>query len=137
MARWIVGMLVVGVASGLATPASARRLGGTAMQRLELRGYVGNPPEGRREEAELELSCDGATRRFQVTRGRVLSGDMMIAHVFDRLRPYKPSLFLRGPKDLVSRCVDAKPGDRLVIQGGWRPGSRDLLLSGIEPGTAE
>ena len=117
-----------------ATTASARPMGvGSTLQRLQLEGYIGPPAQGRPEEADLQLSCDGKTQRFQVTKGKLLSGTQLIANVYDRVRPYKPNFFVRGPQDLVNRCVDAKPGDHLRMSGAWRGGGRDLYVSAIEP----
>ena len=118
-----------------AASASAHRgaFVGSTLQRLQLDGYIGPPPEGRYEEADLQLSCQGKTQRFQVTKGQLLGGDLLIASVYDRVRPYRPNFILQGPKELLARCAEAKPGDHLRVVGAWRGGSRNLNVSSIEP----
>lgn len=103
------------------------------LYKLRLDGYVGDPPEGRRERADLQLRAGQKTLRFQVTTATVLSGEVMASTIFSRVRPYRPNFILRGQAALVGRVEGAAPGDRLRIVGAWRPGSRDLLLSSVEP----
>jgi hypothetical protein len=105
---------------------------GPRLHRLRLDGYVGPPPEGRRERADLQLRAGGKNVRFQVTAATVLSGKTTASTIFSRVRPYTPNFILRGPQPLLAQVEDAAPGARLRIAGGWRPGSRDLLLSSIE-----
>jgi hypothetical protein len=101
--------------------------------RLNLDGYVGDPPEGRRERADLRLQAGSTEVRFQVTRARVSSSTILPTTVFNRVRPYRPNFILRGPRELIQRVAKAAPGDRLHIMGAWRSGTRDLLLSSVEP----
>jgi hypothetical protein len=101
--------------------------------RLTLDGYVGDPPEGRRERADLRLQAGSTEVRFQVTRSRVSSSTMLPTTIFNRVRPYRPNFILRGPRELIQRVAKAAPGDRLRIVGGWRSGSRELLLASVEP----
>jgi len=101
--------------------------------RLTLDGYVGDPPEGRRERADLRLQAGSTEVRFQVTRSRVSSSTMLPTTIFNRVRPYRPNFILRGPRELIQRVAKAAPGDRLRIGGGWRSGSRELLLASVEP----
>jgi hypothetical protein len=70
--------------------------------------------------------------RFQVTAATVLSGDVTASTIFSRVRPYRPNFILRGKQALLGQVEDAAPGTRLRILGGWRPGTRDLLVSAIE-----
>jgi hypothetical protein len=101
--------------------------------RLTLDGYVGDPQEGRRERADLRLQAGSTEVRFQVTRSRVSSSTILPTTIFNRVRPYRPNFILRGPRELIERVAKAAPGDRLRIVGGWRSGSRDLLLASVEP----
>ena len=101
--------------------------------RLTLDGYVGDPPEGRRERADLRLQAGSTEVRFQVTRSRVSSSTMLPTTIFNRVRPYRPNFILRGPRELIQRVAKATPVDRLRIVGGWRSGSRELLLASVEP----
>lgn len=128
------GVIMAAALLAAAASASARRMAiGTTLQRMQLDGYIGPPPEGRYEEADLQLSCQGKTQRFQVTKGQLLGGDQLIANVYDRVRPYRPNFILQGPKELLARCAEAKPGDHLRVVGAWRGGSRNLIVSSIEP----
>ena len=128
--------VVVGVLVGLmlGAQATSARLA-ARMVRLRMEGYVGPPPEGRREEADLTLRVDKTDQRFQVTKATLLSGGLA-SNVFDRVAPYKPSFVLRGPPELLSRVGDAMPGTRLIIVGQWRAGARDLMVGSIEPGSS-
>jgi hypothetical protein len=102
------------------------------LQRLRMDGYVGAPPEGRRERADLLMRVGTKDVRFQVTAATVLSGDILAARIFDRVRPYRPNFILRAPQAVLTPIEEATPGARFRIQGAWRPGSRDLMVSSIE-----
>lgn len=127
-ARLVAAVAVV--ASVLAGSTADGRVGG--LHRLRLDGYVGPPPEGRRERADLSLRAGDKDVRFQVTSATVLSGDVTASSIFSRVRPYRPNFVLRGKRELVGQVEDAAPGTRLRIIGGWRPGSRDFLVASIE-----
>jgi hypothetical protein len=99
---------------------------------LRLEGYVGDPPEGRRERADLRMRAGKTEVRFQVTGATVTSGSILPSTIFNRVRPYRPNFILRGKSELLERVAQAAPGDRLRIRGGWRPGSRDFLVSSVE-----
>jgi hypothetical protein len=120
------------VAAVLPGAAAEGRMG-QRLYRLRLDGYVGSPPEGRREMAELMLRAAQKNVQFQVTGATVLSGKLLPAQVFSRVQPYVPNFVLRGPEKLVAAVASAEPGARLRIEGGWRPGTRDLLVSSVEP----
>jgi hypothetical protein len=105
---------------------------GPRLHRLRMDGYVGPPPKGRRERADLLIRAGKKDLRFQVTAATVLSGDVLPSAIFARVRPYRPNFILRGPQGLLEQVADAAPGARLRILGGWRPGSRDLLVSSVE-----
>ena len=102
------------------------------MYNLRMDGYVGQPPEDRREMADLRLRAAGEDVRFQVTGARMLTGSVSIQSFLNRVRPYSPNLILRGPKDLLARVAHAPRGAVLRITGSWRPGSQDLLVSSVE-----
>src|SRR5262245_53401524 len=97
--------------------------------RLRMEGYVGAPPEGRKEQADLILRVDDADRRFQVTKATVLSGDRLASDVFDQVAPYKPNFVVRGPKELLARLKDATPGTPLVVTGQVMGRSRDFMVA--------
>jgi hypothetical protein len=120
----------------LACAALAPRAVGARIRRnirLRMEGYLGPPPAGRSEQADLTLRAGGADHRFQVTKATVLSGNALAADVFDRVRPYEPNFNLRGPKELLDRVAKASPGARLVLSGTWIGGAtRDFLLASVE-----
>ena len=99
--------------------------------RIRMEGYVGAPPEGRREEADLTLRVGKGDVRFRVTKGTMLSGGLA-ADVYKLVEPYKPNFTLRGPKELLARVSGSPPGKRIVIVGQGRYGTRDLLVGSVE-----
>ena len=123
----------VAIVSTLLSGAVADARTGTRLFRLNLDGYVGDPPAARREQPDLQLRAGQTNVRFQVTRATVSSSDILPSTIFSRVRPYRPNFILRGPRELIQRVAKAAPGDHLRIVGGWRSGTRDLLLSSVEP----
>jgi len=123
---------------GLACVARPPRAGAAAFRvpenlRLRMEGYVGPPAAGRSEAADLTLRVGDVDRRFQVTKARVLIGDVQASEVFDAVRPYRPSFVLRGPRELLDRIAGATPGTRLVVSGEVVGGpSRDFLVAGVD-----
>jgi hypothetical protein len=118
------------LAAVLPGPAAGRV--GPRSYRLRMDGYVGPPPEGRREMASLLIRAGKKDVRFQVTAATVLSGSMLAANIFSRVRPYRPNFILRGPRATIAPFEDAEPGTQLRIIGMWRPGGRDLMVASIE-----
>jgi hypothetical protein len=119
------------LAAVLPGPAAVGRVGPRSY-RLRMDGYVGPPPEGRREMANLLIRAGKKDVRFQVTAATVLSGSMLVSNIFSRVRPYTPNFILRGPRTVIGPFEDAEPGTQLRIVGQWRPGGRDLMVSSIE-----
>ena len=115
--------LLPGVAGARAVP---------HVTRLRMDGYVGQHAGGHRAMADLVLRASGKNVPFQVTSARVLSGQMHAGTVFSRVRPYRPNFILRGDRSLLGKVAHAAPGKRLRIEGQWRPGSRDLMVSSVE-----
>jgi len=99
---------------------------------IQMDGYVGPPPHGRHEVADLRLGIDRDEVRFQVTNARLITGGTTAAAVFRQVRPLRPNFRLRGTPELLGRVAGAAPAAQLRITGTWRPGSRDLLLSSVE-----
>jgi hypothetical protein len=118
------------LAAVLPGPAAGRV--GPRSYRLRMDGYVGPPPEGRREMANLLIAAGKKDVRFQVTNATVLSGSMLVTTIFSRVRPYTPNFILRGPQKVIEPFETAEPGTHLRIVGQWRPGGRDLMVSSIE-----
>ncbi len=122
-------LLLLAAACAVAPPPA-----GAALRRVRLRidGYLGAPPEGKREDADLTLRVGATDYRFQVTHAIVLGGGGFAADVFERRRPYKPTFILRGPKELLDRFTSAKSAARLRIIGTWLVGQPDFLVASIE-----
>lgn len=131
--------LVAGAAVLLAVLPAATDAARVAPRQYNLRmdGYVGPPPEGRREMANLRIRASGKDLQFQVTAATVLTGNALPANIFSRVRPYRPNFILRGPREVIAPLAEAEPGARFRIVGRWRSGSQDLLVSSIEPRSAE
>ena len=95
-------------------------------------GRVGPPEPGRSAAADLELDIDGTRVRFQVSRVRVLRGSFLGADLLAELSPHRPSLYLRGPDELLKKLRSATPDDRVELTGYHRTGSRNLLVSDVD-----
>jgi hypothetical protein len=117
-------------------PGAAGARMGSRIHLLRMDGYVGPRAEGRREMADLVLRANGTDVSFQVTSASVLTGNLHAATVFDRVRPYRPNFFLRGNRNLLVKVQHAAAGSHLRIQGHWRSGTRDLMVSSIEAAPA-
>jgi hypothetical protein len=122
----------VAMVASLLASTDARAQTGARLDQLRLDGYVGPPPEGRRERADLLLGTGRKDVQFQVTGATVLSGEVTPSTIFSRVRPYRPNFILRGPQALIDQVADAAPGARMRIVGAWRTGSPDFLLGSVE-----
>src|SRR5262245_32781554 len=114
--------VVVALVSALLPGTVAATRTGPRLFTLRLDGYVGDPPAGRRERADLHLRAGDTNLRFQVTGATVSGGSMLPSTIFNRVRPYRPNFILRGKRELIQRVEKAGAGDHLRIVGGWRPG---------------
>ena len=123
---------VLAIVTGLLPTHAAgqRLLPNPVMLRME--GFVGPPPKGRREVADLTLGVARQRIQFQVTNATVLSGGTTARNVFRQVRPHRPNFTLQGASELIATVANAAPAARLRMVGTWRPGSRQLLLSSVE-----
>ena len=126
---------LVAVATTIACllPGAAGARMGSRTHLLRIDGYVGPRAEGRREMADLVLRANGKDVPFQVTSAIVLTGSSDPWTVFNQVRPYRPSFFLQGDRHLLGKVQHAAPGSRLRIQGYWRSGTRDFMVSSVGP----
>ena len=132
-----LGQLVAVVATiACLIPGAAGARMGSRIHQLRMDGFVGPRAEGRREMADLVLRANGKNVPFQVTSAAVLTGNMHAATVFNQVRPHRPNFFLRGDRSLLGKVQHAAPGSHLRIQGHWRSGTRDLMVSSIEASPA-
>ena len=81
--------------------------------------------------ADLRIRAGKKEVQFQVTDATVMTGGMLASTIFERTRPYRPNLILRGPQDVIARVENAAPGDRLRIEGLWRPGVQDFSVASV------
>jgi len=125
----LTAMVIVAVVSGAGMVEG--RIGPPV--RFRMNGYVGAPHEGRTEQADLKLRWKSTDIRFQVTKSLLLSGGGFASTIFDRVRPYDPNFFLRGPDEIVAPFGHAAPGTSWQIIALWRPGTRDLMVSSAHP----
>jgi hypothetical protein len=127
--RFVVAVLVVAAI----LPGTAAGVRGVRRHvRMRMDGYVGPPPQGRNEMANLLLRVGRKNVPFQVTAATVLSGSTLAANVFAQVRPYRPNFILRGPQDLVGQIENAAPGATLRIIGNWVGGTRDFMVASVE-----
>jgi hypothetical protein len=136
----IVGCSTASMRFALLLAASALRLAGNlpvpspseSPALVVFEGRVGPPEPGRSAAADLELAVAGTPLRFQVSRVRVLRGSFLGADLLAELSPQRPSLYLRGPDELLQKLGSATPDDRVELTGYHRTGSRDLLVSDVQ-----
>jgi len=128
--KMVAAFLLAALAVGGAGIAQGR---GAHPLRLRMDGYVGPPHEGRTEQADLTLRCGSTDIRFQVTDALVLSGGGLASRVFERVRPYKPNFFLRGPEESLKPICHAAAGTSWRLVGNWRAGTRDFFVALAEP----
>ena len=131
-ARLVTALLLVSALLPTVVPTVVSAQRTSRMYTVRLDGYVGQPPEDRREMADLRLRAAGDDVRFQLTSARMMTGSISIQSFLSRVRPYSPNLILRGPKDQLARVAHAPRGAVLRITGSWRPGSQDLLVQSVE-----
>jgi hypothetical protein len=129
-AAMVVRRALVVILALLAVTAEARM---PRMVRMRMEGYIGPPPEGRHEQADLVLRCPSTDVRFQVTKATVVSSSLLPSHVFDRVKPYRPNFYLRGPDTLLAPFCAAAGDTRWRLDGAWRPGTHDFQLGGVDP----
>jgi hypothetical protein len=104
---------------------------------LRLEGYVGNAPAGARAEAHLVLQYEGKNHAFDLTEMAVVTGDRSYSQVLQQVSPYEVSFFLRGSGPAVTALTNAARGQKLVLLGYNRVGSRDLMLAEVKPAAAD
>src|SRR5262249_61605055 len=121
------GRFIAGVAmlAAVLPAAVATARVGPRLTSLRIDGYVGPPPEGRRERADLQLRVSGKDVRFQVTGATVLSGNMLAANIFHPVRPYRPNFIVRGQRDLIGNVSSAERWEGLRVLGLARPVTRE------------
>lgn len=122
------------VALALVKPATAqeRPTGPTPTTLVRLEGRMGAPSSDRVAAADVVLRVGDRDLRFQVDEARVLRGDRFGPDVLAELAGRWPSLFARGPAPLLERLVAAGSGDRIVLTGYHRAGSREFSVAEVK-----
>jgi hypothetical protein len=128
-------LLVAAVTVAAVRPASGTQVPvepGPRVAQLRLDGYVGPPAPGRSSAADLVLEHAGRRIRFQAESARVLQGDRSGQDFLDEVSADPPKLILQGPDEVLAKLEQAQPGDRVVLTGYHRSGSRTFALSSVE-----
>lgn len=97
-------------------------------------GRVGPPSEGRAAAADVVLRVGQRDVRLQVEEARVLRGGRSGPDVLSELAGRWPSLYVRGPAALLAPLVKAGSGDRVVLTGNHRAGSREFFVAEVRVG---
>lgn len=119
------------VAGPLANAASLRR----ANWRLE--GYVGQAPAGTKAEAHLVLQSNNKEYEFDLTKAAMISGRGSHGQLARDLKPYQNKLLVREPAAATDALRNAAPGQKLLIFGYHRSGSRELQVTKISAAAPE
>ena len=93
---------------------------------------MGPPSSNRVAAASLVLRVGDRDLQFQVDEARVLRGDRFGPDVLAELAGRWPNLFVRGPASLLQRFTAARPGDRAVLTGYHRAGSREFAVAEVK-----
>ena len=128
--RWLVSTSILAlslVAQPLANAASLRR----ANWRLE--GFVGQAPAGIKPDAHLVLQYEGKNYEFDLTKAVVLTGHVSPSQLLRDIKPGQNQLLLRGPAKAMGALTNASVGQKLLIYGYHRTGTRDLQVTKIAP----
>lgn len=128
--RWLVWVSVLGVLALVREPADAARF---RRANVVLEGYVGQAPAGVRAEAQLVLQSGGKNYEFALRRTAVNTGSRSRRQLLQDIRPFQNTLVLQGSGSTVSGLTSASPGQKLVISGYHRTGTRTLHVTRIGP----
>ena len=104
---------------------------------LRMRGHVGAVRDGDRQIAELTMRRGDTTLTFQLNEIWVLSGGVASHDILSDVEGYKPSMSLSGPREVVTKLVEAAPDALLDVTGYFRRGQRMFMLSAVEPAKAK
>jgi hypothetical protein len=120
----------------LVTPALARwnRARGGPL-RLKIYGFVGAAPDDVAPTAKWRIDAGKGKYDFIADKIEVLTGDASYMDVVEALAPYVPAFRLNGQKSAIETFTNAKPKERLVLEGVLRfgGGARIFMLDTIGP----
>ena len=97
-------------------------------------GRIGPPSARRSAAADLVLRVGERDVRVQVEEARVLRGGRSGPDVLDELAGRWPSLYVRGPVSLLAPLAAAGSGERVVLTGNQRTGSREFFVTEVRVG---
>ncbi len=121
-----LGVLCLVVARAPAGAIGPNRASSPDLLRLE--GYVSKAPAGTKPEAHLVLQYQGKDYEFDLSKMVVVTGSRTYGQVLQEITPYRVSFLLRGSSPAVGKLTGAAPGQKLIVLGRHRAGSRDLQL---------
>jgi hypothetical protein len=109
---------------------------GVRVAQIRLEGYVGAPARGRSSAADLAFEHGEKRIRFQVESARVIQGNRSGPDFLDEVSAAPAKLTVEGPDELLDELERAQPGNRVVLTGYHRTGSRNFAVSAVEVETA-
>ena len=128
-ARLVPALLLVSALLPTVVPTVVSAQRTSRMYTVRLDGYVGQPPEDRREMADLRLRAAGDDVRFQLTNARMMTGSISIQSFLVGCARSSPNLILRGPKDPLARVAHAPRGALLGSPEAGAPAPRTSWYS--------
>ena len=132
--RWLVCASILAlslVAQPFANAASVRR------PHWGLEGFVGQAPAGIRPDAHLVLRYEGKDYEFDLTKAVVIAGRASRTLLLRDIEPGRNQLILRGSAKTMGALTNASVGQKLLIYGYLRTGSRDLQVTKIAPASPD
>ena len=99
---------------------------------VRIEGYVGEKPPALVPEVSWVVGCRGRTYAFHVSHIQVLTGDVSPTNIVTAAEPYRTTFYLHGDAAALTRFASTSPGEKIVLIGYLRTGSRQLLIGRIE-----
>jgi hypothetical protein len=104
---------------------------------LKLTGFV-NPtilPNEPRPVVTLALPGQEQRYKFLVVDTKVLPGPLITpGDIFDEVKRYTTSFYVRGPQEAMTQISSAAPTDQLIITAEYASSGRFLFIQSIELG---
>ena len=128
----VIATLLVMVGGAAADARRGPRLRGASIPTLlRLEGYVGAAPAGVKPDANLLLHYRGTDYAFALTQMVVITGSRSASEVLQEIMPYHVSFILRGSPPAIATLTSAPTGQKVIVVGYHRRGSRDLLVDSV------
>lgn len=104
---------------------------GSVPNLMRLEGYVGTAPTGVPREAHLVMQYQDKTYEFDLTKMTMITGSRTYLQVLQDVRPYRVNFIVRGTPPAVALLTAAEAGQKIVILGRNRTGSRSFYIDSI------